>query len=84
MAYPVSFRLRPGKDDDIAEALEKAAKIQDKADIIRAALRSYLLKGPERQPRKLDPTALEGVEIKKKEKDAEDLNGALDNLLDDF
>lgn len=46
---PIRVRLRPGKDDDIGRALEDAAKKEDKADIVRAALRLYFF-GPKQNP----------------------------------
>lgn len=36
-----SFRLRPGKDDDLITALAALPKSEDKSDAIRAALRLY-------------------------------------------
>lgn len=36
-----SFRLRPGKDDDIIQSMSKLPSWQEKSDIVRAALRLY-------------------------------------------
>lgn len=42
----IPFKLRPGKDDDIAEDLEEMVKATtlDRSDIIRMALREYFEK----------------------------------------
>jgi hypothetical protein len=44
---PINFKLRPGKDDDIRQALDVAVSRDrcDRSDVIRAALRAYLIGG---------------------------------------
>lgn len=80
MGKLIPFRLRDGKDDDIAEALEKASKETDRSDVIRAALRCYLF-GKKRPQLQLDTGT---VELQKKQKDADQMDGDLDKLLGGF
>ncbi|AYP68388.1 hypothetical protein HWB91_gp18 [Bacillus phage vB_BboS-125] len=80
MGKLIPFRLRDGKDDDIAEALEAASQETDRSDVIRAALRCYLF-GKQRPPLLMDKGP---VDLKKKEKDADQLEGDLDTLLGNF
>lgn len=83
---PLNFRLRPDKDEDIARALEKATEKEDRSDIIRAALRSYLLENSiQRRPgKRLNKADLAGTELKKREKTEKEIENSLDNLLDDY
>ncbi|MBX4152319.1 hypothetical protein [Paenibacillus lautus] len=43
-------RLRPGKDDDIRQALQELPPYHDESDILRAALRQFLFGHREIQP----------------------------------
>lgn len=60
----VQVRLRPGKDDDIQKALEEAVKClpedKDRSDIIRAALRAFLLPKQTNSPATQEVTRLPG------------------------
>lgn len=38
----ITFRLRPGRDEDIEQALAEAPVELDRSDLIRAALRAFL------------------------------------------
>lgn len=42
MAAPITFRLRPGRDDDLIKALASIPEDLDRSDFIRAALRAFL------------------------------------------
>jgi hypothetical protein len=89
-----TFRLRPGKDDDIREALTKAIEEQklDRSVLIRAALRAFLLQShnfifqrPENRQIELSAEDDMGVfELERKEKDPKQLEGDLDSLLSGF
>jgi hypothetical protein len=92
---PYTFRLRPGKDDDIETEFDRLDPRIDKADVIRAALRAYFNLGhinplpiPENasqdEIRKLQQLKIEGVELERIEKSADQMDDALDNLLGDF
>lgn len=84
----IPFRLRPGKDDDIRDALEQAAVREDRSDVIRAALRAYLLEQRQQQAVRpgpgpqLRPENLDDIELEVKEKDDDQLAADLDKLLD--
>ena len=80
MGKLIPFRLREGKDDDIAEALEMASQKTDRSDVIRSALRFYFF-GNKRRVLEFD---MEPIELQKKEKDADQLEGDLDKLLGGF
>jgi len=91
----ITFRLKPGRDTDIITALECIPEHIDRSDVIRAALRTYYnLSNPlvpiiqkETARDEIDRLAgvkIEGVELERKEKSAEELEGALDDLLNDF
>lgn len=41
VVYDVSFKLRPGRDDDIAQALARIPTYFDRSDVLRDALRQY-------------------------------------------
>lgn len=88
----IPFRLRKGRDDDIAAALDALPEHVDRSDVIRTALRLYFSQGNTNIPEAGKHAAsghtpaaaglkIEGVELTKKEKSAEELDGALDDLL---
>ena|SRR3989304_5275779 len=91
----VMAELRKGKDDDIKAALEESDKLNDRSDVLRAALRLYfslggtnILKRPlEHDTRKTGASTglnLEEVTLEKTQKGAEAIDAGLDNLLGDF
>ena len=91
----VMAELRKGKDDDIKAALEESGKLNDRSDVIRAALRLYfnlgvteVLNRPlERATRKAGASTgliLEAVTLGKIQKGAEAIDAELDNLLGEF
>lgn len=91
----VMAELRKGKDDDIKAALEESDKLNDRSDVIRAALRLYLnlggtntLKRPlEHDTRKAGLTTgliLEDVTLDRTQKGAEAIDAELDNMLGGF
>ena len=91
----VMAELRKGKDDDIKAALEESDKLNDRSDVIRAALRLYFnlggtntLKRPlEHDTRKAGPCVgliLEEVTLDKTQKGAEAIDAELDNMLGGF
>lgn len=91
----VMAELRQGKDDDIKAALEESDKLNDRSDVIRAALRLYFNLGGRNilnevlvsnTAKPSVPTALNlgDVTLEKTKKDAEEIDAELDNLLGDF
>lgn len=91
----VMAELRKGKDDDIKAALEESDKLNDRSDVVRAALRLYfnlggtnILKRPlEHDTRKTGASTgliLEAVTLGKIQKGAEAIDAELDNLLGEF
>lgn len=88
----VPFRVRPGRDDDIIEALAAIPKM-DRSEAIRAALRVYFNLGNTVQafkgskldlPGSYQPLKLEGISLIEVERSADDIDDAIDNLLGDF
>lgn len=88
----ITFALRPGKDDDIKAALNTLPVAVDKSDFLRGLIRDYFKLGnslgpfePVSKPREAVALSqslnLEGMELAKKEKSADELNDALDDLL---
>ncbi len=91
----VMAELRKGKDDDIKAALEESDKLNDRSDVIRAALRLYfnlggrntLTASPKQstvKPGVSTALNLGEVKLEKVEKGAEEIDADLDNLLGDF
>lgn len=93
----INCRLRPSKDDDIKEALAKAVEERkvDLSDIVRAALRYYLIpsngfistqpiKHDTVQIQQPDDEKLDDIKLEKAEKSADQLDDALNSLLNDF
>jgi hypothetical protein len=83
---PLRVRLRPGKDDDIGKALQNLSGSEDKSDVVRAALRYYLL-GRENERtnlRALSKENLDEVELTKTKIDGTELEGAIDDLFNGF
>jgi len=91
----VMAELRKGKDDDIKAALEESDKLNDRSDVIRAALRFYfslggtdILKRPlehdTRQAGASTGLILEDVTLGRTQKGAEAIDAELDNLLGEF
>ena len=89
----IPFRLRPGRDSDIIEALNGIPKEIDRSEVIRSALRHYFnltgvntLPLPEKRtselPREFKP--ITSVNLLATEKSAEDLDADIDSLLSDF
>jgi metal-responsive CopG/Arc/MetJ family transcriptional regulator len=79
----ITFELRPTKDDDLVEALDKEIKErgEDRSDIIRSALRSYLLTDwIQKKPLALDTI----ISLETKEKDDDQVAADLDSLLNNF
>jgi hypothetical protein len=81
MGRPIRFRLRSGKDDDIEEALLQAEKGIDRSDVIRCALRHYLL-GEKIDIVKQPSTPIENLQENQKTDD--DVEATVDDLFDDF
>jgi Arc/MetJ-type ribon-helix-helix transcriptional regulator len=79
----VTFELRPTKDDDLVEALDKEIKErgEDRSDIIRLALRNYLLSN---RVKKRSVTLDTNISLETKEKDDDQVAADLDSLLSDF
>lgn len=84
MGRLIPFRLRPGRDDDIAEALDQATVREDRSHVIRAALRAYLLEPQPVSRPQVRPEALDDITLEGKEKDDTQLGNDLDALLGDF
>ncbi|WP_332629180.1 hypothetical protein [Halalkalibacter flavus] len=80
---PIRVRLRSGKDDDIAKALQEAEKTEDRSDIVRKALREHLC-GMRPQPRHVELEPIDDFVLEQKEKADEEIHAGLDNLLGEF
>lgn len=91
----ITFRLRPGRDTDIINALDGIPENIDRSEEIRAALRAYYNLGNTLPPLGNESAAtgitpraaglkIDSIELERNEKSAEELEGALDNLLFDF
>ena len=93
----ITFRFRDGKDDDIATALKNEEETNglDRSNIIRLALRCYLLEDDQsstgelggisrNRNRSLDSSGVDDLEMDQAEKSDEEVDAALDNLLDEF
>lgn len=85
----VIARLRPGKDDDIRQALKEIPSYFDESDILRAALRQFLF--GENQSL-LVGNQIAGTQVRQNEKYIESIplsridteDDDLDEKLDDF
>lgn len=80
---PIRVRLRRGKDDDIAEALKKAAYTEDRSDIVRKALRQHLLRNKTSRP-PIEEEVISDVDLKQKEKSDDEVDVAIDDLFNQF
>ncbi len=84
----VRARLRKGKDDDIAQALDYLPKSTEESDIVRAALRLYFGLGEEskihRPKTSLQPLTDAPVLAKKEPDIIKDSSQALDDLFGKF
>ncbi|WP_431785953.1 hypothetical protein [Paenibacillus lactis] len=83
-------RLRPGKDDDIRQALKKLPSYHDESDILRAALRQFLF--GENQPLlvgkqiattqvRQDEEYVESIPLRRIDTDDDDLDEKLDDFI---
>lgn len=87
----VIARLRPGKDDDIRQALKEIPSYFDESDILRAALRQFLFGHREVQPLLVgnqDVTTQhrhveydEDIPLIRSKEDDDDLDGKLDDFI---
>jgi hypothetical protein len=83
MGRLIPFRIRDGKDDDIDQALQQASKTTSASDVIREALRAFLLGGSPGSPKIVIPS-INNFELERKEKDVNQLEGDLEKLINDF
>jgi hypothetical protein len=82
MGRLIPFRIRDGKDDDIDQALQQAAITTSASDVIREALRAFLLGRVPGSPKIVIP--INNFELERKEKDVNQLEGDLEKLINDF
>lgn len=80
MVEVIRVRLRKNKDDDLRAAFENLN--DDRSDVIRAALRSYLFNRTDRLVTEI--ASKYAPKLEKKEKSDETVTEGLDDLLGNF